>query len=268
MKTLTRLTWGSAKLWLGAAVLVVAALAVTRDSTPTNAVNPEILPSLSGTSPTYASSMIMVKGGHPLGNTPCAAGETDPTTICLRIWAKGVNNSTGASAFQVHYTYPNDKLTLSSAYPSSIWLSNTGLRSVVCPAGTFTESEGLMYCNTLVAPPPWGATGDGILATLELESRNVTGLATIDFSSGTYLLDTPPQPGDPVAIPATVRSINVVIAPCADFDATGRVTISDILFVVQMYNQINTPADLDGSGRVSVSDILMSVQEYNILCTA
>ena len=266
MKMLTRLTWGSAKFWLGAVIVVVAALAVTRDSTPTNAVNPEILPSVSSTSPTYVASLIMVKGGHPIGNAPCSAGETDPTTLCLRVWAKGVNNSTGASGFQVHYAYPNDRLSVSQAYPSTAWLGSTG-RSAACPGGTFTESEGLMTCTTLLAPPPFGATGNGIIATLELESRNVTGMATIDFSGGTYLVDTPPNPDDITAIPATVRSINIVVAPCADFDSSGRVVISDILNAVQHYNTTDPLFDLDGSGLVSISDILTAVLEYGIYCT-
>src|SRR3990170_2731305 len=129
MKTLTRLTWGSAKFWFGAVIVVVAALAVTGDSTPTNAVNPEILPSLSAISPTYSTSALLVKGGRiSSGNGPCI-GDTDPTTLCLRIWAKGVNNSTGASAFQIHYQHPTDMLQVSAVNASPTWLGSTG-RSV------------------------------------------------------------------------------------------------------------------------------------------
>ena len=275
MRTVTRLTWGSAKLWLGAVVVVAAALAVTRDSTPTHAVNPEILPSLSATTPTYTASALLVKGGQVTsGNSPCI-GDTDPTTLCLRIWAKGVNNTTGASAFQIHYLHPTDKLQVSAVNTFPTWLASTG-RQVACPAGFFQAGEGIVECNTLLNPPPYGATGNGLLASIAVVSRNVTGLATFTLATGTQgtlLVDTPPNPDDNAPIPSTVRSINIVVAPCADFDNTGRITVSDILFVVQKYN--TTPAsptwypaaDLDGSGRVTVSDILISVQEFSMLCT-
>jgi len=265
MKMLTRLTWGSAKFWLGAVIVVVAALAVTRDSTPTNAVNPEILPSLSGSSPAYSASALLVKGGHFSFNAPCI-GDTDPTTLCLRIWAKGVNNSTGASAFQAHYTYPADQLTVSTVSASTTWLGSTG-RSVTCPAGSSTLGDGTLRCLTMLAPPPFGATGDGLLASIAIESTDVTGVASFTLAPDTQLLDTPPNPDDITTIPATIRSINIVVAPCADFDGNGRVTVADVIYVVQHFHTSDPPADLDGSGSVTAADIILSVKEFAMLCT-
>jgi hypothetical protein len=270
MKLLRVFTWRSAKVWLAAAMVIAALLAVGRDQTPTHAVNPEILPSLSGLSPTWMSgSILLVKGGHLALNLPCLPGDTDPTTICVHVWAKGVNNSTGASAFQVHYTYPDTMLTVSAADSSATWLSSTG-RSAACPAGSFTPGSGTYYCTTLSAPPPFGATGNGILGTIAIESRGVIGPAVVNFSTGdqTYLADTPPDPTNAARIPATVRSLNLYIAPCGDLSGNdGKVTIADILYVVQHYHSSDPGADLNGSGTVLVDDILIAVGEFGALCT-
>ena len=265
--TLRRLTWGSARLWLVALVAIAVTLAATRDSTQTSAVNPEILPSLSATSPMYSSSAVLVKGGHvTAGNTPCSPGDTDPTTLCLRIWAKGVNNTTGVSAHQIHYVHPSDKLQVSAANGSTTWLSSTS-RPAVCPVGNFQIGEGTFECNTFNLPPPWGATGDGVMGTIAIVSMENTGLATFTLATGTMLVDTPPNPDDAVAIPATVRSISIFVAPCADFNGSGNVSVADILYVVQRYQTSDPLADLDGSGTVTVADIILAVKEFSMVCT-
>ena len=266
-KMLIRLTWGSARVWLCAVAVFAAGLAVAHDRTPTSAVNPEVLPSISASAPAYAASALLVKGGHLSAlNFPCIPGDSDPTTLCLRVWAKGVNNSTGVSAFQVHYQYPDSMLTVSAAGAQTTWLSSTG-RSAACPGLSFTPGNGTISCNTLLAPPPFGPTGDGILATLAIESRDVIGPATFTLASDTYLVDTPPNPDNQAKIPATIRSISIYVAPCADFNADGRVTIADILYVVGKYHTSDVRADLDASGLVLVNDILIAVGEFSTVCT-
>jgi hypothetical protein len=271
MKVLRRLTWGSAKFWLGTIAIVAAALAVARDAAPTSATNPEVLPSLSGSSPIYAASALLVRGGHSAGNVPCSPGDSDPTTLCLHIWAKNINNSTGVSAFQVHYTYPADRLVVSATTASTTWLSSTG-RSVICPAGTFSLGEGVLSCNTLLASP-YGPNCpqhcDGILVNIAVESQDVTGSATFTLVAGTndtFLIDTPFS-GEPALIPITIRSINLYVAPCADFTGDGHVTVGDILYVVSRFHTSDPGADLDGSGLVLVSDILIAIGEYSMFCT-
>ncbi|MGH7484383.1 MAG: hypothetical protein ACREMY_02115 [bacterium] len=261
----------SAKFWLAVAMVVAALLALGRDRTATHAVNPEIGPSLSTTSPNFPTgSILLVKGGHLSAlNTPCVPGDADPTTICVRVWAKGVNNSTGASAFQVHYTYPDAMITVSAAGSQSTWIQSTG-RSAACPAGSFTPGVGTYECTTLNAPPPFGATGNGILGTLAIESRNVIGPALVSFSTDdlTYLVDTPANINNAARIPATVRSLNLYVAPCADLTGGDhKVTIADILYVVNRYHTSDPGADLNGSGTVLVDDILIAVGEFNITCT-
>ncbi len=276
MKVLRRLTWGSAKFWIGAIAVVAVMLAVAQDRVPTNAGNTEILPSLSGTSPTYQSSVVLVKGGRlSVLNTPCVPGIADPTALCLRIWANGVSNATGASAFQVHYQYPTNLLQVSAYCPSANcpspfpWLGSTG-RSVACNS-SFVPGDGTIYCNTLNAPPPFGATGSGILATIAIESQNQTGVATFTLASDTFLVDTPacaaaPCP-DPAIIPGTVRSLNIVMAPCADMNGDGVVTAADIVYVVQKFGTSDPLANLTGSGLVTAADILIVVKEFGYACT-
>ena len=263
MKTWKRLTWGSAKLWLGAVAVAVAALAVTRDPTPTNAVNPEILPSLSSSTPAYAASTLLVKGGQLTSGNSACVGDTDPTTLCLRIWAKGVV-SPGTSGFGIQYVHPTDRLQVTSVNASPTWLGSTG-RSVACPTGNYQLGQGSFGCATVNQPPPWGVTGDGLLATIAVSSMDITGLATFTLASGTMLADMIVE--DPGPIPATVRSINVIVAPCADFNNSGTVTVSDIIYVVQRYHTSDPLADLDGSGSVTVTDIIISVQEFAMQCT-
>jgi hypothetical protein len=270
MKLVRVFAWRSPKFWLAAALVLAALLAVGRDRAPSHAVNPEILPSLSASAPNYPTgSILMVQGGQPAVNTPCVPGDNDPRTICVRIWAKDVNNSTGASAFQVRYTYPESMLTVSAAGSSSTWIQSTG-RSAACPEGSFVPGDGTFECTTLSAPPPFGATGSGILGTIAIESRNVIGPAVVSLSTDnqTFLVDTPADIDDATQIPATVRSLNIYIAPCANFvGGDNKVTVGDIIFVVTKYGTHDPDADLSGDGTVLVNDILIAVGEFGVECT-
>ncbi len=56
--------------------------------------------------------------------------------------------------------------------------------------------------------------------------------------------------------------------PCADFDGSGKVTVADIIYVVQHYRRMDDPrADLNSDGNVTVADIQISISEYNVSCT-
>jgi hypothetical protein len=209
----------------------------------------------------------MVTGGHVSAlNTPCNPGDNDPTTICVRVWAQGINNSTGASAYQIHFTYPANMLTVSNAtiIGETTWLGSTG-RSATCIYPTSVPGDITVVCTTPGAVPPFGALGDGLLASIAFESRGVVGPALINFSDS-YALDTPIS-GYPTVIPATVRSLNTFIGPCADLTGDGRVTVADILAVVSKFGTHDAVADLNGDGVVTVNDILIAVGEFGLLCT-
>lgn len=265
------LIWATAKVGVVVMFVGVAALALARDSRPASASHTEILPSLSGTSATTVGSIVLVKGGQYASNTPCNPGDNDPTTACIHVWAKNVDNTTGASAFQVGFTYPDNALTVSAVQPKVTWLGSTG-RSVACASPFYGPGEAKVSCNTLLAPPPYGpncANGHctGELATIALESKDTVGIYTVDFSQEAYLVDTPPNPDNLAPIPATIRSFRVAVAPCADFNGDGTVRVADILYVVSKYFTNDTLADLNASGIVIVDDILIAIGEYFIACT-
>ncbi len=279
MRLFRRLTLGV----LGTAAVLGAVFAVSvllgQDSVRAGAADTEILPAHSNSSPTYTPSVVLVKGGDATGPSPCSVGESDPTTDCLYFWAKNVNNTTGASAFEVKVTYDASVIHVDTIAHFTTWLGSTQ-RSVACVVPTVVEDpdtgvgEARITCNTLLPPPPYGPACNnghcsGQLGLMAFESRGTAmGSTTLNLSQS-MLVDTPPNPDNAAAIPATVRSVNVVIAKCADFTGStgspdGTIRVNDILYVV---NQYFTPGgDLDGDGTTRVNDILIGVQQYFADC--
>ena len=272
MVLVRRLIWAASKVSLFAIVAGLLALTLARDNRPTSASHTEILPSSSNTTATYMSSKILVKGGS-ITATPCNPDVegTDPRAACLRVWVKNVDNATGASAFQVHGTFSPTGLVVNGASTQTAWLGSTQ-RSVTCSSPDIGPGDVLLSCNTLLPPPNYGpkcpSQCTGLLATMGFVSQMEVGVFTVDFSSGTYLVDTPANPSNAAPIPATVRSTQFIVAPCADFNGDGSVRIADILYVVSKYFTNDIPADLTGDGEVRVNDILIAVGEYFFNCTA
>jgi hypothetical protein len=241
------------------------------------AANTEITMGRSSTSPNYLPSVVLAKGGDGFGPSPCTAGELDGTTDCLYVWAKNVDNLTGASAFEVKVTYNSNLISVRTIAHVTSWLASTG-RSVNCVQPTITEEAGqgeaIVSCNTLLPPPPYGPNCpnkcNGLIGILAFDSKDQMGSTQLNFSQS-KLVDTPPDPDDAIAIPATVRSVNVTVAKCADFTGPsgvpdGTIRVVDILHVVQNYFTPN--GDLNGDGNTLVADILLAVNQYFTNCTA
>lgn len=277
MSMARRVLWGALGLGMVLGAMFGVSILSGKDSqVHAGAGNTEITMGRSATSPAYVSALVLAKGGNGSGPSPCTAGEVDATTDCLYVWAKHIDNTTGASAFEVKLTYNSDIVHVLHISSLNAWLGSTG-RSVSCVAPTITEvngqGEALASCNTLLPPPPYGPNCpshcDGLLAMLGFESANTIGSTTLNFSLS-KLVDTPPNPNNAIAIPATVRSVSVSVAKCADLTGAsglpdGTVRVNDILYVVQRYFTPN--ADLDGDGMTRVSDILIAVQQYFMNCT-
>jgi hypothetical protein len=277
MKTARRVIWGALGLGMLASAMFGVSILSGKDShVEAGAADTEITMGRSTTSPTYVASAVLAKGGNGSGPSPCTAGETDATTDCFYVWAKNVNNTTGAAAFQVKVTYNSNIVHVLTIAHITPWLASTG-RSVACSQPTVTEvggaGEALASCNTLLPPPPYGPNCpshcSGQIGLLAFESKDQIGSTTLNFSES-KLVDTPPDPDDAATIPATVRSVNVTVAKCADFTGNGgvpdgTVRIVDILYVVQRY--FTPDADLDGDGTTRVADILIAVQQYFKTCT-
>jgi hypothetical protein len=279
VKSLRGLTRGAAKIGLVGIVFGIAALTLAKDGRPAAGVTTtEIFASLSGTSPTYAASVMLVRGGSGgSGFTPCSPGDTTAATTCLYIWAKNVNNTTGASGFQVHATYPATDFGVSGLTGSTVWLQSTQ-RSGGCKYSPLNgPGDYQVDCSTLQAPPPYGPNCpsycDGLLASFAIFSHMSIGTYTFNLSppvNPTLLADTPPNPDNVAAIPVIVRSTSIIVAPCADFTVPpdGTVRVADILYVVGKYHTNDVLADLSADGMVRVNDILIAVGEYHTDCTA
>lgn len=256
-----------------------ASVLIGQDSGRAGAAHTEILTSISGTQANWKNSMVLIQGSIPGGPSPCAEGEADPTTGCIYVWAKNVDNPTGASAFQVEFDYDSNLVHVGSMASSSAWLASTN-RSVSCQQATITETAGVgnavVACNSLNDPPPYGPNCPshctGLLATISFESTDNVGQTVLNFSAETALVDTPPDPDDVAPIPATVRSMTVTVAKCADFAGQagpdGTIRINDILYVVGKY--FTPDGDLNNSPPASpntlVDDILISVNQYFADC--
>lgn len=272
--------WTGARAGIVLALVAAAGVGLARDSRHAGAVTTEIVPSLSATSPTTVTSQILVKGAQP-GDDACVAAV--PTGRCIYVWAKNVNNQTGASAFSVGATYPSSGLQMRFAQVGAgNWLGSTG-RSISCPTSVNNPGYALVGCSSLTAPPPFGPNCpshcNGLLAKLSVVSTDQIGSYTLNLSPigedgqvSTYLLDTPApdQNGNiPFArIPATVSSMTLVVAPCADYNNDNTIRVNDIVYVVHKYFTSDVPADLNGDGMVRVSDIIIAVGEYFVDCVS
>jgi hypothetical protein len=278
MRLLRRVTFGALGISLVLAGVLGVSILSGRDS-PAHAgsSNTEITMGHSNTSPNYTPAVVLTTGGDQSGPSPCSAGEADATTDCLYIWAKHIDNTTGASAFQIDITYDARIIHVDNLAYVNSWLASTG-RSVACLPPTVTEDlttgagHAIVSCNTLLAPPPYGPNCpshcDGLIGILAYESQSTgTGSTVLNFSQS-KLVDTPPNPDNEAAIPATVRSVGVTVAPCADYNGDNTVRIGDILYVVSKYFTGDYPADLSGDGTVRVNDILLAVGEYFASCVA
>jgi hypothetical protein len=151
------------------------------------------------------------------------------------------------------------------------WLTSSG-RSATCTVPdiqpNFPTGQGTAYasCNTILPPPPYGATGTGKIATFNIYPGADIGFTTFNISDS-YLVDTPANPDNQTTIPALVRSINIQVSPCADFPVKdGRVRIADVLYVVNRYRGDDMTVDLNGDGIITVADILIAVGMFNQDC--
>ncbi len=141
---------------------------------------------------------------------------------------------------------------------------------------------------TIGAPPPFGATGDGLLAKLVISPLNeLAAPSLLDLSAsengGTYLLNTPANPDDcfPIQpscyVPTTLVNTTVVFKRCADNSPPGGDGIvdlaNDILGVIRHYQvregeqEWDQAFDLDSNGIIDLAnDILGTILQYQNRC--
>jgi len=108
-----------------------------------------------------------------------------------------------------------------------------------------------------------GPVGSGDFATVNFTPGANIGLSTLGIKSSQLVDNT--ISGN--LIPHTKGSLNIRVAPCADYDNNGIVLIPDILSVVRHYGTEDPLYDLDNSGLVLTADISIAVLEYGMECT-
>lgn len=279
MKPLKRAALAGAKLWLLLAAVAIGVLAMAPGSRPVDAS--------SGTTAIYFTYSITDL--QPVSFIITAPGGP---AIKLYVWAQNPKDpdwDSGVGAFEVNVEYDPAILTVTSIVEDASFLEPTN-RAIDCNAAVIepvidSEPAGLWHanvgCTTIGSLFPKGPQDSGLLATVWLQPSQQIGntslaLGPTAFSQGTRLV-TPghtkgPNLKPPTAIPATVTSAPLTIAPCADFDADGSVGFSDFLILLQHYTHaVGTDAmdgtiDVNEDGSVGFGDFLVLLAWYNQSC--
>lgn len=248
------------------AVLILAAVGAGQETNTASAAHTEIFLSTSSVSPIHEPSIIL----HP-------GGQRD-----LYIWAKGVDDPTGVSGFTLALTFDETTVSVSAAPDDNngigdpVWLGSTG-RSGACLPESTTPQPGRIVggCTTILTPPPYGPTGDGLLGHIVVEAGSEFGSTLLHLlepevgSSSTHLVNTPIDPDDIQRIPAQLRDSVVLFMRCADnsgdnndadgdgYYGDGRVDLpNDILGVILNYTGAAgfTPGDPAAQGTPGIKD--------------
>ena len=252
-------------------VLVFAALAgLTTGVDRAAASHTQILFSDASTYPAPQTTVFLVKDGP---------------ARTLYVWAKDVDNATGASAFEVNIGYNPSTLTVLSITEDPTWLTS----------GARGQGSNL-YCNQpFIEPMPgdpklWranascitldpvtvpGVTGDGLLATLVIQATPGAAAGTyqgaLDFTNGTFLVETQLDPG---RIPAQLLNANVLIARFADFNGDCSVSLTDVFQVIPRFGQTTASPewdpqyDLNDNGSVDLDDVFVVIFEFGLDASA
>lgn len=251
------------KIWLFAAALVAATFALAQDSRPASASETEILVSRSNVIPVAETVLVLFPDSAPMD---------------LYVWATDVDDPQGVGGYNVEFEYVSWLLSVNSLAADSTWLASTG-RSVWCTDPIIDPGSGIghgdLSCNTFSPPPPFGPQGRGLLATLTVQAGSVPARTTLDFEDGTFLVNTglasnPPVP--PAVIPATVPSVTIIIARCADYDGNGMVTLNDIFAVAYQFGMRSTYPDwdpiydMDENGVITLDDIFITAFQFGRRC--
>lgn len=257
--------------------IVVAAIGIGQDAAPVKGgQGAQIFLSYSNSEPIWAPTLVL----YPAG-----------TSLNVYVWVVGVDDPSGVSAYSLDVNFDGSDFTMTSFIGDATWLNSSGRSGACAPAATIEPppperaNHAYLSCNTIGQAPPFGATGNGLLAKMVLRPADALGNpTTIDFSStadgGTRLLNTPADPDDcfPIQptcfIPVTWLNSTVIIVMCADNSGDGVVDLSnDILGVILRYQMSSTDPewnpgyDLNKDGIIDLSnDILGTILQYGTEC--
>lgn len=255
-----RLEIGIKLVVLGLALALTASLLV-RDSRPALASHTEILFSESNTTPTMVNSLVLMVDGPPQ---------------TLYVWAKNVDDPTGAAAFGVEVRYNPTLISVPSIAHDTAWLTSTG-RQAICADPVIGPTEdpavwrALMSCATAFPPPPLGPSCannhcSGLLGTITIQPGSTVGISPLTLPPDRNFLVATVVSDPPQTIPLTTRSAQIVVAPCADFDSNNVVSLSDVLLIANRFGASSPQYDLNGNGLTELQDILIAAAQYGRPC--
>ena len=264
-----------ARIGFFALVIAVAGLVLALDGRPASASHTKIISSLAASDGSCASPPSMVTSFVGMQSQA-------PVTFC--VWGKDVDDPEGVGAFELGFTYDSTLVTVQSVQPQTVWLGSTG-RVPGCSGVTTYPGFATVGCSTFGMPPflsPFGVgctkTGcpqppvtTGLIGKVTVQPGSSPGLTTLDFASGSFLVDTGRDTGstliNPARIPNSVTSVYFRVARCADFSPVdGRVRGPDISYVVNRFGSNDALADLDENGTIRGPDITIAVLEYGRDC--
>lgn len=263
------------KVGLFVIAVVAITLALARDAQPVSADHADIFFTQSTSDPTPETNLLLFVN--------------DPTPVTLHVWARNVHDTVGLGGFEVKINYMSWLLAVNSIVEDRTWLGETG-RTLTCGASTVTPNldtgggHANANCNTIGAPPPFGPEGDGRLATITVKAGAVPAIITLELDDRTRLIDTGQVVGgtviSPQVIPTTKRSLQIVIAKCADVapldDIDGFVTLSDIFAIAGRFGMVFDPDepdpnwnpmyDLNDDSAITLVDIFTAAAQFGLEC--
>jgi hypothetical protein len=271
------------KLVLLLALVAAGASALVRDARPAHASHTAFHLSYSSSCLTIDPQIFAFVGGPP-----------QDIYLCV----KNVDNDPyGAAAFNLEAKYVSWLINVNAVnietQAAGTWLGTTG-RAVQCLPVTIDPNmetgQGRVYggCQTPGTPPPYGPTGNAVVAKITIQPGIVKASTYLDFrgvvgqpTTGTHLVSAyfdAQSPFGSVLIPAAVSSIQVFVAPCADYvpgSGDNYVAILDIYHLAQKFGRnINSPPpptwnpdwDMDGNNAVTIQDILLGAKQFGRSC--
>lgn len=255
--------WRPTKILAIALLIAVVAWAVAEDARPTDANHTRIIISRSATSPIAETSVVVAINGTP---------------VDLYVWAVDVHNTTGASAFDVRFDFNPALGDIIAMEWYDTWLGSSGRFPACIGAigpfgGGLADGQAYAACNTLLPPPPYGATGTGMLAHIKFKPGPAIVSGGIDMLDS-LLVDTPPNPANSQRIPAASPYLYVNVGKCADFDLNGTIDLFNDIFGVALHFglSVGQPGwdpvyDLDSNGNIDLfTDIFNTAYQFGGSC--
>ncbi len=221
-----------------------------------------------------AGATIYLSGAN---TTSGALGIVGGNTMAVKVNVNNVIDPAGLAAFAFKISYDPNLLSIPNSKnghipdPGTItvgsFLGSLG-KSVNCSDGyiendsTNSTKKDLTFICTTLGSSPLAPKGNGVLAIINFKTGNTVAFPQLNFVKAQLANNT----AKATLIPNTIGNTTVNLVPCADFNNDHKVTVSDILYIVNKFGTHDAAADLNRDGVVTVNDILIAVGEFGMTC--